>query len=369
MFIRTLRAILLTALVSLHATEAQDAKAKMSSLQDSAAKLVHANAAKGAAGSCQSQKLIVRKEWGDMSRDERLDYIRALNCLHTKPPKTDPKLAPGCKTRYDDFVVAHIMNTYNVHFSAWLLSFHRVFIWEFEKALRDECGYKGGQPYWDWSRYVDQPMERWPMFDGSDTSLGGDGHVTPTSGGCSCVTNGPFKDWTVNLGPVGDGASCKDNPQDNGLGYNPRCMERKFNPSYLANLTYDKVLAQVHGSNDINSFGLAIESWPLGVHPVPHELIGGVQDDIPASPADCWFWQHHTNLDRFWLFWASLDWDHRWNALGSSEVYNAARQERKWQPAKPISVDSRIHLSPAFPEYRVGDLFSPTGGPFCYVYQ
>ena len=80
-----------------------------------------------------------------MSRAERLDYIRAVKCLHTRPPKTDSKLAPGCKNRYDDFVVAHIMNTYNVHFSPWLLSFHRVFIWEFEKALRNECGYKGGK--------------------------------------------------------------------------------------------------------------------------------------------------------------------------------------------------------------------------------
>lgn len=67
MFIRTLQAVLLTALVALHATAAQDAKAeakaKMSSLKASAAKLIHANAAKGATDSCQNHNLIVRKEW------------------------------------------------------------------------------------------------------------------------------------------------------------------------------------------------------------------------------------------------------------------------------------------------------------------
>ncbi|EME84314.1 uncharacterized protein MYCFIDRAFT_163142 [Pseudocercospora fijiensis CIRAD86] len=340
----------------------------MASLQDSASKIVHANAAKGATG-CTSQNMIIRKEWGDMSRAERLDYIRAVKCLKTKPAKTDPKYAPGCKNRYDDFVVAHIMNTFTVHFSPWLLPFHRVFLWEFEKALRNECGYTGGQPYWDWSRYIGQPIETWPMFDGSDTSIGGNGHVTSGSQGCSCVTEGPFKDWVVNLGPVGEGVACKRNPQDNGLGYNPRCLERQFDSSYLANLTYEKVLAQVHDYNDINNFGLAIEAWPTGVHPIPHMLMGGLQADIPASPGDCWFWMHHNNLDRFWLYWASLDWNKRWNALGNSDAYTASRQANRWPVAKQVSMDSRIVLSPAFPEYRVGDTFDPAGGPFCYNYQ
>lgn len=88
-------------------------------------------------------------------------------------------------------------------------------------------------------------METWPLFDGSDTSIGGNGQVTPTSNGCSCV-GGPMSDWEVTLGPVGDGAGCKDNPQDNGLGYNPRCLERAFETRYLVNITYEKVLAQVH---------------------------------------------------------------------------------------------------------------------------
>lgn len=29
--------------------------------------------------------------------------------------------------------------------------FHRYFIWLYEKALQEECGYKGTKAYWDWT--------------------------------------------------------------------------------------------------------------------------------------------------------------------------------------------------------------------------
>lgn len=58
-----------------------------------------------------------------------------------------------------------------------------------------------GQPYWDHSRYIDQPIESWPMFDGSDTSLSGNGQPDTPDKDCYCVTEGPFANWKVNLGP------------------------------------------------------------------------------------------------------------------------------------------------------------------------
>ena len=83
------------------------------------------------------------------------------------------------------------------------------------------------------------------LFDGSATSLSGNGHVVQTAadgGECSCVTSGPLSNWTVNLGPKYTAASCKDNPQADGLGYNPRCLEREFAEQYMENITYSHVV-------------------------------------------------------------------------------------------------------------------------------
>ena len=77
--------------------------------------------------------------------------------------------------------------------------------------LRNECGYKGYQPYYNWAHWAHDPKSG-PFFDGSATSLSGDGAYIPgrnyscfpfedpcqiklypgTGGGC--VTSGPFKE-------------------------------------------------------------------------------------------------------------------------------------------------------------------------------
>lgn len=80
-----------------------------------------------------------------MSSNERRDYITACKCLHDAPAKTPKDIAPGAQTRWDDFVVAHILASDTVHRSPWLLAWHRHFLWVFERTLRDECDYTGGQ--------------------------------------------------------------------------------------------------------------------------------------------------------------------------------------------------------------------------------
>lgn len=89
---------------------------------------------------------------GDMSEDERRSFIDACKCLHNAPSQTPPDIAPGARTRWDDFVVSHLLHTYDVHRSPWLIPFHRELLFQLEKALRDECGYGGGESWsWSWS--------------------------------------------------------------------------------------------------------------------------------------------------------------------------------------------------------------------------
>ena len=103
-----------------------------------------------------------------MSHPEKLDYIRAVNCLAKLPAKTPASVAPGAKSHYDDLVVTHIQQSLSIHGTGNFLSWYRYFTWTFEQMLRNECGYKGYQPYCNWAYWAADPKSG-PFFDGSDT--------------------------------------------------------------------------------------------------------------------------------------------------------------------------------------------------------
>ncbi|GIZ44470.1 hypothetical protein CKM354_000766700 [Cercospora kikuchii] len=315
---------------------------------------------------CNENNVIRRKEWGNMSPAERQDYIRATRCLNNLPSKSHDFYAPGAQNRRDDFTVAHIANHEKVHFSPWTLSFHSWFIWLYEQALRNECGYQGGLPYMAYEKYGYQSLEQTPLFDGSDLSFGTNGFLQPD--GCHCI-DGPFADFQCHLGPIAGGHGCRPNPQANGLGFNPRCLEREFNYEHLGNLTVENVYESITLYTDIGNFCLRFENYPGGLHSTPHEIVGGAQSDIPGSPCDPWFWSHHCGLDRLWRMWQSLDYNDRMYALPPPEQYAAERVSRGWQPTELVTPDSWIYVSPILDGIRVGDMMSTTGGPFCYIYE
>lgn len=64
---------------------------------------------------CSPENTSVRKLWENLTSDERIAYTDALNCLMEKPAKTPSDVAPGAKTRYDDFIVTHINQTLSIH--------------------------------------------------------------------------------------------------------------------------------------------------------------------------------------------------------------------------------------------------------------
>jgi hypothetical protein len=81
-----------------------------------------------------------------MNKAERKSYISAVQCLQKLPSKSDPTFAPAAKSRYDDFVAVHVNQTQLIHGNGLFLTWHRYFVWAYEQALRNECGYKGYQP-------------------------------------------------------------------------------------------------------------------------------------------------------------------------------------------------------------------------------
>ncbi|KAK8046964.1 hypothetical protein PG996_015028 [Apiospora saccharicola] len=60
-----------------------------------------------------------------LSKPERKDYIKAVQCLRGLSSRSDPEFAPGARTRYDDFVAVYINNTRIIHATGNFLTYHR----------------------------------------------------------------------------------------------------------------------------------------------------------------------------------------------------------------------------------------------------
>jgi tyrosinase len=138
-----------------------------------------------------------------LSKNERKHYIRAVQCLWDLP-RVDPVFS-AAQNYFDEFVAIHVNQTEFIHGTGNFLTWHRYFIHLWEETLRNDCGYKGALPYWNWFKYQDD-LAASPLFDGSDTSLGGDGELfahngslvaagkvwLPSGKGGGCVKSGPF---------------------------------------------------------------------------------------------------------------------------------------------------------------------------------
>ena len=212
--------------------------------------------------------------------------------------------------------------------------FHRYLTWLYEKALQDECGYKGTQPYWDWTISWEDPRKS-TVFDGSATSIGGNGKVIPhgninisafglnlslppgTGGGC--VETGPFANTTVNLGPI---AFQPEGP-DNGLGYNPRCFSRDINLNFSNQTKPTDVVKLLSSCTDLGCFDTVFEAID-GVHAGGHFTMGSLGYDAFASPGDPAFYLHHSSIDRMWSIWQGLNPGNRTNQVfGTSTAFNS----------------------------------------------
>ena len=121
-----------------------------------------------------------------------------------------------------------------------------------------------------------------------------------TGNGGGCVKSGPFKDWSVNLGPVAPALSdVSANPEMTGLGYNPRCLRRDISKAASQGWTKDSdVSSLIKDNSDFYWFSTNMQgNFPagfLGVHTAGHFTVGGDPGgDLFASPGDPYFFLHH----------------------------------------------------------------------------
>lgn len=247
-----------------------------------------------------------------------------------------------------------------------------------EHALREECGYNGTQPYWDWGRWAADP-EKSPIFDGSDTSMSGNGKKTqhrgtmfaPAGNGGGCVETGPFKNMTVRLGPLSpaiDPAPPR-NPRADGYGDNPRCLRRDISNQLSSRYgrTQD-IVALIQNSRNIATFQDTMQAVTpnggMGVHNAGHFTIAGDPGgDFYISPNDPAFWLHHSMIDRTWYIWQSQDFANRQQVIagGTTMMGFGSRLQ---------SLEDPVDLGVVGPKvYKIKELVSTVEGPFCYIYE
>ena len=246
--------------------------------------------------------------------------------------------------------------------------------------------------YWNWGISALTGLENHPIFDGSETSLSGNGAfianksdilinagdlppirlAAGTGGGC--VTSGPFKDMKVNLGPVSldtPGGIVVSNPAGP-FAYNPRCLKRDL--SSHVNRAYangSAVLANVVLPQNINDFQMMMQGIPgsgnIGIHGGGHYSMGGDPGrDFFVSPGDPAFYMHHAMIDRVWWLWQELS--PRSRTQGSSAIAGT-RTFLNQPPSPDATIEDLLNMGyaggPAIP---IKDALSTTSGPFCYIY-
>ncbi|KAK2756789.1 hypothetical protein FQN54_005235 [Arachnomyces sp. PD_36] len=305
----------------------------------------------------------LRKEWRQLTIKERHSYIDAVHCLTESEPISG---LPLSQNRFDDFHAVHHDQTPNIHFVGHFVLWHRYLVAAYEKALREECGYTGGQPYWDWSLDASLDPESTAIFETEvfdpETGFGGNGdyvelppeenplNITGRTGG-GCVKDGPFtKDkFSVNI------------PETS-------CLKRDYTPWIMNTFAHPSAVEKVTSQPDYTTFARAMENKPTfdepSIHGSGHFGVGGVLGTIGNanhSPGDPLFYLHHGNLDHIFWVWQQEDLDTRLNEVGGPVIpfdYSG----------KNVTLDFEINLGRLAGNATLHEILDTQSGVLCYDY-
>jgi hypothetical protein len=278
-------------------------------------------------------KFWVRKEWRELTSSEMSSFFSAIKCLKSKPSKYHPSL--GSTSIYDDMVYIHIFSNDVAHKVAAFLPWHRQFLSIFENLLRDECGYEGSIPYWDFAMDSQAP-ERSPVF--YRNAFGGDG------GANGCLTDGAFTNWSSTFP------------------HKMPCITRRYN----MHAQYGHLMGAQYSPEQIElmlqyrrfyEFSKVIEEHP---HNMAHYGIGGTMFDPKTATNDPIFWIIHTNVDRIWYTWQKRHPD-------LANTYNGNRRPNS--TAQDASAEDMLRFYGLGDDVTVKDTFSTESLRYCYVYS
>ncbi|KAK8021782.1 hypothetical protein PG990_006920 [Apiospora arundinis] len=318
-----------------------------------------------------------RLEWRQMSEPQQKSYIDAVLCLTMTESISGIARAIN---RFDDHQAVHAVQTPNIHWVGHFILWHRYLVATYEKALREECGYEGGQPsrvsmlilIYQLLGLVNGRPPRRPHLHGllprrrprprqvllRRQRRPGHPHaeakplnLTGGTGG-GCVRDGAFTPdrFRVNYGP------------------DPGCLKRDFVPWIFNSFADPKLVEEVLEQPDYASFARTIEKVPTfdapNVHGSGHFGIGGVLGTIgnaENSPGDPLFYLHHGNLDRILWMWQQQDLETRLNQVGGPIVPMDYGGQN-------VTLDFTVNLGELAGDATLKQLLDTQGGVLCYTY-
>ncbi|KAM7183930.1 hypothetical protein V8F20_012429 [Naviculisporaceae sp. PSN 640] len=236
----------------------------------------------------------VRKSWHSLSTSERQAYIDAELCLMSKPGTLGLR---GGRTKFDEFQAVHVAQAEIAHFVGQFFPFHRLYVWAHEVALRKECGYTGGHPYWD--ETIDAGAFTKSILFTETPGFGGNG---VRNGSLACIETGPFASYK---NPIGPGYKLQDH-----------CISRWISDlptNGASKSTVDACMAKT----TYLDFWECVEG-PTGPHGAGHGGVGADMTNPVSSPGDPVFYMHHAWLDRLWAKWQAQNPEVRLKEIGGN---------------------------------------------------
>jgi tyrosinase len=167
------------------------------------------------------------------------------------------------------------------HGKPTFLHWHRAYLAQFEKCLRDAgTGHDVMIPWWDW---LNEP--RVPVVYGAAKTP--DGQSNP-------LHSVKINDEALQQGKRG---AIPGDQEELELARQPQTARNPGLPGTQlpTKADIDEVLAY----RDFQSFSSNLEDW----HGQVHVWVGGHMSDIPYAAYDPIFWSHHAMIDRIWRIW------------------------------------------------------------------
>ena len=315
-----------------------------------------------------------------MAPDERKAYTDAVQCLMKQPSRLNQDLYPGAINRFFDYSAIHINRTRVVHLNGHFLTWHRMFVWLYEQDLKNICGYKGAQPYWNWHSTASN-LRGSAVFDGSEFSLSGDGipndtgpivlsstFSLPHGSGGGCIHDGPFAymNYTMASIPISVVLKGEDLPPT-AFDKNPSCITRDLNEFVARTQTNVSLWNTAVNAPDMSKFlellNGVLGGGSLGLHSGAHFVVGAPVSNLFVSPQDPVWYPMHTMLDYTYWTWQKNNPESALEISGTETAVNLP-------PSANVTLES---WSPDWgylhPSMKVKDLMSTTAGHFCYIYE